>query len=646
MTPPPPPPTAPSHAGGGGKKKGLLVGGLVSAMVLGIAGVGAGAYFWLAGGGPQPADAMPDTVDVYVRFDGDPSANQKVEIYRLLEQIPELKEYLDENDDLRESFVSAALESCEGVGWSDVEPWLGNRFGLGVDLDLPEDPRAFETMPEEQLFNDHVKFYFTAQVSSEGEAETALNDIFDACGAPADQRPGIAFHDGFAVLAFNQDLADEAVSAAASGSLSDRAEFTEAMNKLGDPGIVSGWASAEPFVDMFELYGPELFAELENDVYYGSTDEDWPQYDEPFSDQSSMEPAVSPRTSPFDDDDESTEEPPSVDSTPTDEDDPFGDDPFGEDPFADDPFGEDPFEEGPSTTDPFGDDAPGGPGDPFTTTGPCASDAEVISAITDAYAQQFEGIESFAFALRAQDSALELIGTAVYDESLDLGSSSDLGDLPEDTVVGFGMASYPESWQIDSGALLEMIGAEACMTADQIRAEISANTPLDFDADWETLQSSGWLFYMGSKNLERLDELDYGLTIADFDFAGALLSDDGSSSELVNRLVDWISTEAGFSLDVFDLDNGSAIGSNPEAAEALDGDGGLSGTDAFSQVIPEDEIHGGLFVNVGEIVDSIRSSSGGDDPFTEFLEPISAAGISWWADDNALIYSFRVGFTG
>lgn len=613
--PPPPPPGSyeSAPASGGGKKKGLLVGGIVATMMLGIAGAGAGAYLWLAGGGPQPADAMPETVDVYLRVDADPSANQKVEIYRLLEEIPELKEVLDDNEDLRKSVIEPALENCDGVGWDDVEPWLGDRMGLGIDLDLPEDPSTLEYMSDDEIFTDHVKIYGTAQVSDEDAAQEAFDDIFSGCGVPAEQQPGVAFNEGFAVIAYNQDLADEAVEA--DGSLSDNAEFTEAMDQLGDPGVVSGWVNAEPFIEIIEEVGPEIFSGTSE--FAGG--DDFGTGPDPYTSDSSpsgYEPASTPAVTPVND-----EEDPQVEIPPPyDEDDPFGDDPFGDD----DPW----------TTE-----------DPYRTPGYCSFDDQAVAEVmADSLGAQFEGIQSFSFAVRAQDNAIELISAAVYDESINLDSSSRLGELPEDTAAGVFIGSGPESWMVDSETMLELMAADACMTTDELRREMQVNTPLDFDQDWETLQNSGFVMYLGSSNLQFLPELGNGMDFSEFDIAGALLSEDGSAADLIERTTDWIQAESGMELNVAEVSGGSAIGSNPGAAEALNGDGGLGGTDAFQQVIPESEIGGGFFINAESFIQAIKDSGESDEFIDSIDGAITAVGGSYWAEDNSVMFSFRIGF--
>ena len=83
-------------ASGGRKRTGLLVGGVVTALVLG--GAGAFAFQTLSGGGSQPADVLPGDAYAYLRLDIDPSAGQKIAAVRFLGKLPQVKDTLGSDD--------------------------------------------------------------------------------------------------------------------------------------------------------------------------------------------------------------------------------------------------------------------------------------------------------------------------------------------------------------------------------------------------------------------------------------------------------------------------------------------------------------------------------------------------------------------
>ena len=79
-----------------GRRAGLLVGGVVAALVL-----GGGAVFavqQLSGGGAQPADVLPGDAYGYLRLDIDPSAGQKIAAVRFLDKLPQVRDTLGGDD--------------------------------------------------------------------------------------------------------------------------------------------------------------------------------------------------------------------------------------------------------------------------------------------------------------------------------------------------------------------------------------------------------------------------------------------------------------------------------------------------------------------------------------------------------------------
>lgn len=251
--PPPPPPesvdpaatvVAPAAAEtstGSGAGKKAIIGGIAAAVVLG-GGYGAYAvYDKLDGGGAQPHDVMPASTQFYARVDLDPSASQKIELFKLIRKFPDLADEIgikNEGQDIRELIFDAALESCDGVTYEDdVKPWLGDRVGIGGEL-------------------EGEKVVIAVQTTDEGKSREGIKKLF-GCG---DDEYGIAYLDGYAILAPKQADVDAAVKATAKASLGDSETFTTDFEELGGEGIASAWINVEAIADSpqaSDFLGPE-----------------------------------------------------------------------------------------------------------------------------------------------------------------------------------------------------------------------------------------------------------------------------------------------------------------------------------------------------------------------------------------------------
>ncbi len=218
------------------RRIGLIATGIAVPVLL--VGGAAYAYQQLNGGGTQPDDVLPSTVIAYARLDADPSASQKIKLFKLIRKSPDLaREFGIKTDtqDLRKEIVKGILGDCDNIDYDkDIKPWLGNRIGIGVT-----DARG-------------EKGLVAIQVTDEKEARKGL-ELTAGCLGMAD--PGVSFSKGYALVGPSQKDVDAAVKAAAKQPLSASAEFTEDTQSLGDQGIASVWVSAEAFV---KEYADEL----------------------------------------------------------------------------------------------------------------------------------------------------------------------------------------------------------------------------------------------------------------------------------------------------------------------------------------------------------------------------------------------------
>lgn len=205
-----------------------IVLGSVGALVLAGLGVG-GVFAWRAfsNAGPQPAEALPASTVAYVSLDLDPSGKQKLAALDTLGKFPGLREDLglDSDSDLRQAAFEAAQSAglCPDLDFADdVEPWLGDRFGVAAIAGVPGATTDFPTIAA------------VVQVDDSEAAATALDDLTDCSGGG-----GYAISDGWAVIAENEQLATAVVDEAADAPLADSEDFRGTTDAAGDPGILN-----------------------------------------------------------------------------------------------------------------------------------------------------------------------------------------------------------------------------------------------------------------------------------------------------------------------------------------------------------------------------------------------------------------------
>ncbi|MFF4129477.1 DUF3352 domain-containing protein [Microbispora rosea] len=203
---------------------------LVAAVLVGVVG---GGGVWaaskLSGGGTQPQDVLPANAMAYVRLDLDPSAGQKLALFGIARKFSATRDAFA-GDDPRKALVTALQQDEPGLSKvdyaRDVEPWLGDRAGLAV---LPADGSG-----------DPVGA-LAVQVKDEAAARTGIAKM-----GLGDGKGGLAFRDGYAVIATSQKLADEYVKAA---PLSGEPRFAADLDALGEPGVLSFWMDVEKVAD-------------------------------------------------------------------------------------------------------------------------------------------------------------------------------------------------------------------------------------------------------------------------------------------------------------------------------------------------------------------------------------------------------------
>jgi len=212
-----------------------LVGGLV-AIVVGTATVGGGwlAFSRLNGGGPQPESVLPSDTVAFAKFDLNPSAGQKVAAVRFALRFPEAKGKVTEQSDLRK----VAFEQLQGDGKTlkgvdyatDVEPWLGERFGVGL-------------LPGASTKDEPIAIAVLA-VTDEDKAAAALPRIAEssktACGV----------REGFALCSEDKTVVSLLTETDQPTTLADSPGFAADMLALGEDGVAAAWVDLKRVGDL------------------------------------------------------------------------------------------------------------------------------------------------------------------------------------------------------------------------------------------------------------------------------------------------------------------------------------------------------------------------------------------------------------
>lgn len=212
-------------------RRNVIIGG-VAVAGLAVAGVGAWAVTSFLKGGPDAAGALPADTIAFASVNLDPSGSQKIAALETLKKFPGLKDKLDFGtaDDVRQKIFEAIQKSgeCGGVDYAaDVKPWLGNTMAVAA-IDAGE---------------SHPSAVVLFQVTDQDKAKAGLDKIDTQCSSDATKPTGVAFEDGWAVVAEKQDIADKVVAGAKQGNLADDATYQRWSDQAGDSGIITMYAA-------------------------------------------------------------------------------------------------------------------------------------------------------------------------------------------------------------------------------------------------------------------------------------------------------------------------------------------------------------------------------------------------------------------
>lgn len=555
----------------------------VGALVL---GGGAFAYSQLSGGGPQPADVMPASTDAYVRIDLDPSAGQKVDLFRLLRQVPEVGESLgiddpDRDDVRRLVFENIVSDTCDDVSYDeDIEPWLGDRLGIGAEI-------------------DSESFLIAAQVDDERAAKQGIDALF---GCADEDEYVVDFTEGYALISNDQKSIDASVDAVRDGkTLATSEAFTADMEALGDPGVASVWIDAAGLLDGL-AEDPTIGDELD-DATRKQIDDLGTLALTLRADGSALELAgVSGTTG----DDVATT-------------------PIGALPadtvvaLSFSGGAEQVSQQWPQIEDAF-------------TSGFDALDGGFDDSSTDGLGQLEDDLDLGDPTAEADPiSATTPVPTPTFDPQL-------LEDLDPETRELY------ESLDDDDG-FDDSSGSGTAFSGNPIEAFEEA-TGLSLPEDLSTLLGDTFTLAVGAENLETIPTSSGPEDLSKLDIGLRTTGDADAAKGVLQKLAD-LASDTGVELFVDSNDDGAVLATNADAAKSLTGSGDLGSSAVFQAVMPYgDDTVAALFVDVGTILDKLLEADPPDDVRQDLEDgkAVEAVGVSTAIDGDHAKFSLRVSF--
>ncbi|WP_407320120.1 DUF3352 domain-containing protein [Isoptericola halotolerans] len=587
-------PTGPARR----SRKGLVIGGSVAAGVLLLGGAGAAAYAMLDGGGAQPEAALPASTIGYVRVDLDPSAEQKINLLRLADRLPDFSEDLGvevtEDSDLKQVIVDALVANgeCEVDYDADVAPWIGDRTALAAVPGVDGEPQPV----------------WVLAVTDEDAARPALESGL-GCGEALDAGQ-LAFTEGYALITDGTAAAD-VVADAEESSLADDEVFTADMEALGDAGLVSFWADAEAALDWSLDAVPELtegalaesdLEDLESLTTMAGALRANPDGIEletlSAGDEAVLAPYRATGTSVTAALPDTTLAAISGSTAPG---------------AVDDAWEQ--FRELYDSMATLGGGALGGealmPGTEDAAATPAEVDPEMHDYCVQAAYDTFGLTED---ALTADDEML----VDIFVDSC-TGASADVSATATDDP--WGGAGQPD--------------------LDGIVALLEDEYGIRLPDDLVTLAGEQIAIAVDSRGLDSLDTV---AGMSDVSVGVRTVGDTAALEDLAGR-IDGLLTDSGTDpLTTSPADDGFVFATNDAYATEIAADGGLGSTDAYRSVVSPEDASGVLYVDLDLLTDVLRPVLESDPEALGYLEPLRAAGMTTSADDTHARATFRVSF--
>ena len=218
--------------------------------VLVIAGGGFAAWRFLAGGGPRPAEVLPDSTFAVVSVDLDPSGGQKLEAIKTLRKFPSFRDHTDVNADsdlVKALYDETVGKECKEISYADdIKPWIGQRAAVaGVELDKGK------PLPAVAL-----------QVRDKEAARAGLAKLATCAKKSDSQDFGYAVGDDYAIASDSTAHAQTILAAGQKSPLSEDATYQKWTDAAGGAGILNVYVSPKVADSIQDLVAGRLGSEL------------------------------------------------------------------------------------------------------------------------------------------------------------------------------------------------------------------------------------------------------------------------------------------------------------------------------------------------------------------------------------------------
>lgn len=530
-----------------------------------------------AGHDAGSAAALPSDTLLYAGIDLDPNAGQKIEAIKALRHFPAFARgvKIDPDADLRKLLVEDELTSdgCSLDWGSDVAPWLGNDIGAalvpGADAGTPQ-PVA------------------VLAVKDEAAAKRDLPKLLDCAKLPH----GLSIADGWAVIAPSDRAAKDVATAAKSDSLAEDEYFKTWVDRTGDPGVATYYASKDAGTTLSELAGRAV-----------GTFESF---------ESSGSGSVSA--------------PPDADWSMT-------------------PPGNDGVDGGSSSDGvqfSYADVAPAASGDGICPRPAGPSAGSPGNRLPDAFELEELKLEELkkelgrfqggAATLRFASSGFEIESASGRSGATPSAGTAGLATLPDDTALAFGSTggAYGSSW-VDNFTTSFALGfAQACgSTPAKVLRDLTRITGLTLPDDLRTLAGQGLTFAAsGSIDPEVLANSTTPSDLA----VGLKLQ--GDPEQIAGVLRKFSLPGAQQVLGTTTGDGVVAVGPDPDYRAELVKDGGLGTSGTFTDVVPHaDKATSAFYVSFDSMRKLLASNAlGVPADVRDNLDHLRAFGASSWVD--------------
>ncbi|WP_210443433.1 DUF3352 domain-containing protein [Nocardioides sp. SYSU D00065] len=258
--------------------------------------------------------------------------------------------------------------------------------------------------------------------------------------------------------------------------------------------------------------------------------------------------------------------------------------------------------------------------------------------------QMIDDFDGMAATVRFDDGAVEVeYAMSNYQPDVTKYVDGDAGitmaaDLPDDTVAALGF-SLEEGWAQAMLDYVEQTMGSQAGDVDEMLAQLEAETGLAFPEDVETLLGEGVTMSVGPG----IDpdaianggpgEVPFGVTIK---------GDAAEIQDVLDKISALAGPEAAEYLEVTEGDGYAVLALQDDYRSKLESGGSLGTTEAFEEVVEQDDAQAALFVDFDADEDWLVRLTQDMPEVSENLAPLSALGVSGWIEGDVVHGLFKV----